>query len=240
MEGSNCIISSLTVVTYNIQHGRGMDGQFNLKRTAHVLTALNPDIILLQEVDCRRPQTRMRHQPAFLAKILKMDYAYGAVKNYRPGSYGNAILSRYPIVNYKNHILPGEDQRCCLEAEIGTSLFNFTVFNLHLGLKAAERYRHLQDIILPRVTAASSPVILGGDFNARPESREIGLVKDCLQDSFQANSGECIHTFPADQPRARIDYIFLSNHWELNDCKIIPDTQASDHLPLVCEVTVHI
>ncbi len=223
-------------MTYNIQHGRGMDDQFDLKRTASVLTALNPDVVFLQEVDCRRPRTGMRHQPAFLAKMLNMDYAYGAVKHYRPGSYGNAILSRYPIVNYKNHILPGEDQRCCLEAEIVTPLSNITVFGLHLGLKAAERYCHLQDIILPRVTAVSSPVILGGDFNARPESNEISLVKDCLQDSFQANSGECTYTFPSDLPNVRIDYIFLNNHWDLNDCKIIPDTQASDHLLLVCEV----
>lgn len=213
-----------------------MDGQFDLKRTAHVLTGLDPDIVLLQEVDCRRLQTRMSHQPAFLANMLNMDYAYGAVRHYRPGSYGNAILSRYPIVNYKNHILPGEDQRCCLEAEIGTPLSNITVFDLHLGLKAAERYHHLKDIILPRVRAVSSPVVLGGDFNARPESSEIGLIRDCLQDSFQANSGECIYTFPSDQPRARIDYIFLNNRWELNDCKIILDTQASDHLPLVCEM----
>jgi len=215
-----------------------MDGQFDLKRTASVLTALNPDVVLLQEVDCRRPQTRMRHQPAFLAKTLNMDFAYGAVKHYRPGSYGNAILSRYPIVNYKNHILPGEDQRCCLEAEIKIPWSYFRVFHLHLGLKAAERYRHLQDIILPRVCAVSSPVILGGDFNARPESSEIGLVKNCLRDSFQANSGECIYTFPSDQPRARIDYIFLNNRWELNDYKVIPDTQASDHLPLVCTVNI--
>ena len=217
-----------------------MDGQFDLKRTASVLTALNPDVVLLQEVDCRRPQTRMSHQPAFLAKTLNMDFAYGAVKHYRPGSYGNAILSRYPILNYKNHILPpGEgDERCCLEAEIGGPQCRFRVFNLHLGLKAAVRCRHLQDIILPRVTAVSSPVLLGGDFNARPESSEISLVKDCLQDSFQANSGECIYTFPSDQPRARIDYIFLNNCWELSHCKIIPDTPASDHLPLVCKVTI--
>ncbi len=236
MEGSNSDISSLIVVTYNIQHGLGIDGQFDLKRTGHVLTALNPDVVLLQEVDCWRPQTRMSHQPAFLAKMLKMDYAYGAVKHYRPGSYGNAILSRYPIVNYKNHILPGEDQRCCLEAKIGTPLSNIKVFNLHLGLKSAERYRHLQDIILPRVTAVSSPVLLGGDFNARPESSEIGLVKACLQDSFQANSGECVYTFPSDQPRVRIDYVFLNNRCELKDCKIIAHNAASDHLPLVCEV----
>lgn len=236
MMTGNSDISFLTIVTYNIQHGRGMDGQFNLQRTAYVLTVLNPDIVLLQEADCRRPQTRMSHQPAFLAKMLNMNYAYGAVRHYRPGSYGNAVLSRYPIVNYENHVLPGEGERCCLEVEIGTSLSNFTVFNLHLGLKAAERYHQLQNIILPRVSAANSPVLLGGDFNARPESTEISLVKDYLQDSFQANSGECIHTFPSDQPYARIDYIFLNNNWELNDCKIIPHTQASDHLPLVVKV----
>lgn len=231
------MVNTFTVVTYNIQHGRGMDGQFKLERTAYVLAVLNPDIILLQEVDCWRPATHMTCQPRALAKILHMNYAYGAVKRYRPGSYGNAILSRYPIRSKKNHILSGEDRRCCLEVEIETPLFNFTVFNLHLGLKSAERYRHLEEIVLPRVQAVGGLAVLGGDFNARPESAEIGLCKGCLQDSFQANSGECSCTFPSGQPRHRIDYIFLDHHWQIEDYKIIPHTLASDHLPVIVKIT---
>jgi endonuclease/exonuclease/phosphatase family metal-dependent hydrolase len=231
--------STLTVVTYNIQHGRGMDGHFDLKRTAYVLMVLNADVILLQEVDCWCPGTGMTCQPAVLAKMLNMDYAYGAVKHYRPGSYGNAILSRYFIASKKNHILVNEDdQRCCLEAAIRTPKMNFTVFNLHLGLKSAERYRHLKDIILPRVQAVSGPAMLGGDFNARPESAEISLLQDYLQDSFLVNSGEYQYTFPSDQPRHRIDFIFLNNQWQITEYKIIPHTLASDHLPVVAKIQV--
>jgi endonuclease/exonuclease/phosphatase family metal-dependent hydrolase len=233
--------NKLNIVTYNIQHGRGMDGQFNLKRTAYVLTILDPDVVLLQEVDCRRPETRMSHQAAFLARMLNMNYIYAAVKHYRTGSYGNAILSCYPIFNPKNHILPGEDgRRCCLQVEIETPGVSITVFNLHLGLKSAERYYHLEEIILPRLRAVSTPVLLGGDFNVLPESTEISLVQKYLRDSFQANSGESIHTFSADKPRARIDYIFLDKHWELIDYKIISPTMASDHLPVHCEAAIKI
>lgn len=97
---------------------RETDSHFKLERTAYVLAALNPNIILLQEVDCWRPATHMTCQARALAQVLHIDHAYGAVRRYRPGSYGNAILSRYPIRSKKNHILNGEDRRCCLEAEI--------------------------------------------------------------------------------------------------------------------------
>lgn len=230
--------SSLSIVTYNIQHGRGMDGHYDLKRTACALMGLNPDVVLLQEMDCRRPATYMACQPAVLAKWLNMNYAYGAVKRYAPGSYGNAILSRYPIINKKNHFLNSDnDRRCCLEAKIETPLFDFTVFNLHLGLKSIERYRNVKEVILPQVQAVRDPALLGGDFNAQPESAEIGLLTDCLQDSFQVNSGEGIYTFPSDQPRCRIDYIFFNDRWSLNDYKITIHTLASDHLPVMVKAT---
>jgi endonuclease/exonuclease/phosphatase family metal-dependent hydrolase len=225
---------SISIVTYNIQHGRGMDGHYDLKRTACTLKELDPDIVLLQEVDCRRPATHMACQPAVLAKWLDMDYAYGAVKRYSPGSYGNAILSRYPIINKKNHFLNSEDdQRCCLEVKIAAPQFDLTVFNLHLGLKPTERYDNVKEIILPQVQAVCGPALLGGDFNAQPESAEIKLLTDCLQDSFQVNSGENIYTFPSDQPRRRIDYIFFNDCWSLNDYKITTHTLASDHLPVM-------
>jgi len=230
--------TSISAVTYNIQHGRGIDGHLDLERAAYVLAVLSPDIALLQEVDYRRPATRMSCQARELARQLNMDYAYGAVKRYRPGSYGNAILSRYPIRSIKNHVLPGEDdQRCCLEVRIKTPQYNFTCFNLHLGLKSAERCHHLEEVVLPRLQAVNGPVVLGGDFNSRPESAEISLLKGCLLDSFQANSGEYRFTFPADQPRSRIDYIFLNRRWQIDDYRIIPHTLASDHLPVIVKAT---
>ncbi len=210
-----------------------------MERIAEVLVGLEPDVVLLQEVDRHRPQTQMNNQAAYLARVLNMEYAYGAVRHYRLGSYGNAILSRNPIVKYTNHILPGEsDNRCCLEGEIRTPRLNFSVFCLHLGLLYAERCRHLQDIILPRLETISHPVLLGGDFNALPESTEVRLVGNYLQDSFKANSGSVVHTFPSDQPQARIDYVFLDGCWQLNDYIIIAHSLASDHLPVMCKAGI--
>jgi len=226
------------IASYNIQHGQGMEGHFDLSRTAKVLIEINPDVVLVQEADCRRPKTGLTCQPGLLAKELNMEYAYGEVRRYRPGSYGNAILSRFPIIAKKNHLLPSEtDQRCCLEVIIKAPMLKFTVFNLHLGLNSAERYWHLNEIILPLVQAINHPVILGGDFNVGPDSAEISLIKEFMLDSFQANSGNCFFTFPSANPYHRIDYIFLNKHWQLHDYKIINQTLASDHLPIMCSVS---
>ena len=216
-----------------------MDKKHNLNRTLYVLAALNPDIALLQEVDCRRPATSLCRQAVFLAEALEMNYVYGPVNKYALGSYGNAILSRYPIINHKNHKLISKDnQRCCLEAEIRTPFTELRVFNLHLGLNSTERYSDLKEIVLPLIKRAKMPAVLGGDFNTTPESPEISLVNEHLRDSFFANTGDCKFTFPADQPKARIDYIFINGELELNDCRIIYPTLASDHLPLQCKTKI--
>jgi endonuclease/exonuclease/phosphatase family metal-dependent hydrolase len=164
---------SLTVVTYNIQHGRGMDQHLDLRRTARVLQELSPDIVALQEVDCFRRSSRFRCQARFLARSLGCYYAYGPVNHYFPGSYGNAVLSRYPIRWKRNHVIQDDEKRCCLEVEINSGESCWRVLNLHLGLKAPQRYQQVQDIVIPLCGAVSGPLILAGDFNSIPTSRVI-------------------------------------------------------------------
>ena len=50
-ESSHDASSAIRVATYNIKHGRGMDGTLDLERTATTLESLGADIIALQEVD---------------------------------------------------------------------------------------------------------------------------------------------------------------------------------------------
>ena len=42
---------TLTIATYNIRHGRGMDGVVELSRTGNAIARLGADIVALQEVD---------------------------------------------------------------------------------------------------------------------------------------------------------------------------------------------
>ncbi|HAW94738.1 MAG TPA: metallophosphoesterase, partial [Phycisphaerales bacterium] len=84
----------IRAATYNIKHGRGMDGAIDLERTADVLRALNADIIALQEVDDRARRSGGVDQASWLAERLDMHSAYGSFMAFQGGRYGLAILSK--------------------------------------------------------------------------------------------------------------------------------------------------
>lgn len=227
---------TLRVVTYNIQHGRNLAGSLNLDRCGRELSLLDADIIALQEVDHCRWGTHLKDQARMLARMLGMHYVYGAVRNYTIGSYGNALLSRYPIRAYRNHVMtPDEDLRCCLEAEIAAEGVELTVLVLHLGLKSADRLVQVQDTVIPLVQHCETPCIAAGDFNCGPEYREIRMMTEHMSDAFTQNTGSEQNTFPADHPHIRIDYIFTS-HCQARSCRIITEAASSDHLPVMAEI----
>lgn len=226
----------IRVVTYNIQHGCDLDGYLDLDLCGRVLEDLGPDIIALQEVDRHRWRTRLKDQARVLARRLGMYHVYGAVMDYCPGSYGNAILSRWPIQYVTNHIMtPQTDRRCCLEAGILVGETPLKVLALHLGLKSFDRLQQVRYTVIPLVRGIDQPCIAVGDFNASAGFPEIKLMLEHMTDSFVMNSGAEQNSFPADKPTIRIDYIFTVN-CKAVDCRIISDALASDHLPVTAEI----
>src|SRR5262245_7840955 len=90
----------MRIVTYNIHKARGMDGRISIKRIAKVLADLNADIIALQEVfgvcDSHVGQVET------LASELGMKAAFGCTRHHRGRPYGNAILTRWPILESRD------------------------------------------------------------------------------------------------------------------------------------------
>ncbi len=96
--------TALTVLTYNIQSGSGMDHVYNLTRTADAINAVTPqvDIVTLQEVDNktkRHPDDQMN----ILSTLTKLpNVAYAPFRDgFQGGQYGIGILSRFPILDMK-------------------------------------------------------------------------------------------------------------------------------------------
>ena len=88
----------LGVLSYNIHHARGVDGQLNLARIANVILSVKPDLVALQEVDNKTNRTGKIDQAAELSRLTKMFYIFGSNIEFQGGHYGNAILSRFPVV----------------------------------------------------------------------------------------------------------------------------------------------
>jgi len=110
------------------------------------------------------------------------------------------------------------------------------VINVHVGAEAEPTSRRQEILLLlahaRREVPAGAPLVLGGDLNARPGTPEIDGVAFALADAWEAcGDGGPGHTFRADRPDRRIDYIFLRG-LECSAAFVHPTT-ASDHLPLV-------
>ena len=223
----------MRVMTYNIRGGWGIDGGWSTERIAEVISAQSPDIVCLQEVHQRLPQSRFVDQPARLQKAFGVPVVFQANLRLGVGKYGLALVSRYPVNTTQNHLLPSvREQRGVLEVNLTTETGPLTVFCTHWGLNGAERQRQGARLA-ELVQAASGPVIVCGDFNERPDALGIRalLAATGLSD---ADASQNRLTYPADTPEARIDYVLYSPSLILQSVSPL-QTLASDHLPLIAD-----
>ncbi len=228
----------IKVSSYNIRRAIGIDGVKDIKQVYQVLNEIKADIIALQEVEMVPGVVGVSRQAHALAALLDMNYVYAPVHRLKFGSVGNALLSRYPILKETRHLLPdSRDERVCLQTDIDLAGAVLSIFNVHLGLNQVSRYRHLKYLLLPIMQDSNFPTILTGDFNATPSMREMRMLGNYVNDSFQYNSGFYCNTYPSDAPRVRIDYIFTDDKCRCFDFCIFA-SQASDHLPICASITV--
>lgn len=158
----------MRLLSYNIQYGFGQDNAYDLSRIAKVIET--SDIAALQEVDRHWSRTNHDDQPALLARALGRHAVYGAGFDMdaatpddplRRRQFGPLILSRWPILWSRTHLLPLHrmltpinTQTCALEAVIATPRGPLRLFNLHLAhVGRAER---LAQIALVKTLAAQT------------------------------------------------------------------------------------
>lgn len=164
-------MSVIRVVSYNIHKGRSaMGARESLSELRLGLYGLRPDLLLLQEVQGRNERHGILHaQPESLAAALGMQHCYGrnAVRDLT--DHGNALLSRYPILDFENEDISDHklEQRGLLHATLdvhGTAVHCLVV---HLGLFAGGRTRQIMALVerIKRCVPEGAPMIIGGDFN---------------------------------------------------------------------------
>ncbi len=245
------------ILSYNIHRAIGFDRRFAPERIIKILKEHDADIVLLQEVDEGAPRSRELKLAKELAEALGYQYyAMGHNVSLRKGRYGNATLSRFPILKERNIDLTvgKRKRRGCQHTtiELGNEANHkklLEVFNLHLGLSARERQK--QAGILARSDEFSSldletPCIVGGDFNDwRSLLRAFyieGLEFKCATD-IKSTSGKtrAIKTYPSFSPKGGLDRIYYRGGLKLKAvkrCRFKTSKIASDHLPVIADFII--
>ena len=222
------------VMTYNLHQGFDVHGSHGLEDIARVIQAEDPDIIALQEVSRGWVVNGSVDMLLWLSQRLEMDYVWGPAAD---PVWGNAVLSRLPIISSQNHRMPNNDtvrlDRAFLTVEVdlgGGETIDVVATHFHSGDGDSAIRIPQAKAVLGAVDNNRTTVLLG-DFNAHPDHPEMLLFADAgFNDSFVASgaTGDGF-TYPADNPWERIDYVWASPDLEVRDLSV-PDSLASDHL----------
>lgn len=225
--------AGLRVVCWNIRHGQGMDGKHDLERIAARINELEPDVVILQEVDNRCKRSGSVDQAEEIGKLTALKHAFGKAIDFNGGEYGQAILSRYPLAEPKVHPLPGGgEQRIAFSAQIETPMGAVIVASVHLDYQNPDtQLLQAQTVSSTLLAESSLPVILAGDFNAVATSPTLEVFAQAPWEIVP--KAGATNTFPADKPDREIDFIVVRGLRPKKPIEVVDDGISSDHRPLV-------
>jgi endonuclease/exonuclease/phosphatase family metal-dependent hydrolase len=239
----------LRIMTYNVHSCIGMDGRVSPQRIARIIQIYNPDVIALQEIDLGRARTRGHDQAKMIAEELCLQVCFCPTVVRGNELYGHALLSRFPIEVVRSAHLKssgtGREPRGALWARIEVGGLRLHLINTHFGLGRFESTAQAMDILGKEWIGGiplNQPLIVCGDFNMLPDSLPYRALTARLHDvQRRVEKFRPLKTFAAIYPFSRIDHIFVSPHFAVNKIEVPRNhltRVASDHLPLIVDVTL--
>ncbi len=240
----------LRLLSYNIHKGFSFaNREFVLGRIREAIRAVGAEIVLLQEVgaypaDQQSEGTTWASQLEYLGDEVWPHHAYGKNSVYVGGHHGNAILSKYPILEWRNLDLTTNrfEKRGMLLAVIDVLGRPLHTCTTHLNLVGQSRRRQLRKLAshLSQTLPSHAPLILGGDFNdwtghaSKILHGELGLTE-----VFEHTTGQCARSFPSLYPILKLDRIYC-RELNIHNSSILdhgPWRDLSDHVPLFSELS---
>ena len=167
----------LRIATYNIHKGVSTIGSRpRVHALKQALSALEADVIFLQEVQGRHDLLALKHATNWPAQSQHEFFAgegkhcaYGVNAVYDHGHHGNALVSSFPIASSRNQDVSDHayESRGILHCVVQCNDIDVHCYVVHLGLFAGSRKRQT-DALIEAVSSSAppgAPVIIAGDFN---------------------------------------------------------------------------
>lgn len=101
---------SLTVMTFNVRNGMGIDGIVDLKRTADIITGEHADIVAIQEIDSVTRRSESKYNLGELSAMTGMHALFAPAIDYDGGKYGVGLLCREYPDSVARIELPGREE----------------------------------------------------------------------------------------------------------------------------------
>ncbi len=235
---------SLKIISYNIHKGYNFFRKYVLPDIRTALNELGADLVFLQEI--KGLHSESEDQILFLAGKDFAHMAYGKNNHQKMDHYGNAILSRFPLLKLNNLNLTNNrlEKRGLLATRVAfENDQTLHAFTAHLDLTESSREKQIRKIVdhihAEMKLAPASPMILAGDFNDWGEKLSPLMWPELqLREAFLEMFGEHAASFPSARPFFKLDRIYFRG-FEVNEARVLkgePWSKLSDHLPLYVEL----
>ncbi|WP_425446113.1 endonuclease/exonuclease/phosphatase family protein [Dethiothermospora halolimnae] len=229
-------IKVVKVMTYNIHHGKDRYGRYTLDNIIEFIKKEDPDILGLQEVDKNMLRSGFKDQAKKIANSLSMYYAFGSNEKFLYGKYGNAVLSKYPIIKWDNIKMDGKENRGLLIAEILLDKTKLNFLVTHLGTNSWERDSQFK-VLNSYLKLYENNTILIGDLNEVDYNNNILDLEKSINDVANTVDNRYSHTITMEKHKKRIDYIFADKNYEILDYKV-KEVDYSDHYPVISYIKI--
>ncbi len=230
----------MKTMAFNIQHCLNyLEQKIDYEIMAKAIGAENPDIVGLNEVRGGGAYPDFANAEK-LSELTGMPYFYFAQAIPIPGGgYGNAFLSKIPILEAETVPIPDPEvrgyngyyeTRCILKAKLEGGI---TVLVTHMGLNPDEQINAVKTVL---ANISDEKCILMGDFNMTPDNSLLSPIYEEMTDTAAKFSEEKL-SYPSDNPERKIDYIFVSKDISVLSADI-PAIIASDHRPHTANICI--
>ncbi|MFC2065371.1 endonuclease/exonuclease/phosphatase family protein, partial [Chloroflexota bacterium] len=220
--------NSIKVMTYNIQQGNDNAGEQSFDRQLLIIQKEAPDILVLQECDSTRISLNNIDLVRYFSENLGY-YSYYGPKTIS-GSYGTAILSRYPLSQSKTiFTFSDQDENGTAYTQITVRDKVFNIYNVHPD-GSDDAKGAMVDMLLS-MTVGQKNVIILGDFNLRADDDAYKKIDAVFTNSWIDTYPTGISSDGIDMSgRNRIDHIFISKELSVvNPVYLLPPDSATDH-----------
>ncbi|MEI6240908.1 MAG: endonuclease/exonuclease/phosphatase family protein [Planctomycetia bacterium] len=231
----------MRLLSWNIHKGiGGRDRRYALDRIVACIEAENPDLVCLQEVDRLVQRSRCDDQPRLLAHALRFHSVFQQNVPVGAGSYGNLVLSRWPVASRHRIGLrrgtrkPRGAQLLVIESPEGP----LHLVHTHLGLAERERRWQVERLLGHMLfrSADRHPTLVVGDFNDWRDS----LAPVLAAGGFHHVTSPVgrFRTFPAWLAIGALDKVFARGPIDVRQARVVRTSLAkvaSDHLPVVID-----
>ena len=219
-----------------------MDRRTRPARVAQVLHAIDADIVALQEVIGAGPKGGSHIEE--IGAALGMGWVMAPTRQLRGQQFGNAVLSRFPIVHHAQHDLTWKscEERGMQRVDVDVHGRLLHVYNVHLGTALLERRhqaRRLATIAADR--HVTGPKIVLGDFNEWMRGLTTTLLSAKLKSVDLQQFMRRRRHYPGLFPILHLDHIYYDGALDVVHIEVFRNRLslvASDHLPLIADIRI--